>query len=125
GGVGWGRDVSERWGGEQGIGGEVGTAHSSAQLIELRQSEALGPVYDQRIGGRNVEAGFYDRGRQQHVIFAVIEGRHDVFEHGRRDLPVGHCDPCLRPLLVEEILGASEVRDTRATVEGWAETASS
>ena len=89
-------------------------------MIELRQAEHVGAVHDQRVGGRDIEAGFDDGGRQQHVVFAVIEGRHDVVEHGRRHLPVGDADAHLRNILVEEILGAGEVLDARADIEGLA-----
>ena len=61
-----------------------------------------------------------DGGRQQHVVFAVVEGRHDVVEHGRRHLPVRDGDAHLRHILVEEILGAGEVLDARADIEGLA-----
>jgi hypothetical protein len=37
-------------------------------------------MHDQRVGGRDVEAGLDDRGREQHVVFAVVERRHDVFQ---------------------------------------------
>ena len=74
-------------------------------------------MHDQRVGGRDVEPGFDDRGRQQHVVLAVVERRHDVFEHGRRHLAVRDRDPHLRHVLVEEILGAGQVLDARADVE--------
>ena len=77
------RDLALRRQREQRIGAQLGAADAAAQLIELRQAEAVGAVHDQRIGGRNVEAGFDDGGRQQHVVFAVVEGGHDVVEHGR------------------------------------------
>ena len=66
--------------GEQRIGALLGAADAAAQLVELRQAEHVGAVDDQRVGGRDVEAGFDDRGRQQHVVGAVVEGGHDVFE---------------------------------------------
>jgi hypothetical protein len=46
----------------------LGAADTAAQLVELGQAEHVGPVHDQRVGGRHVEAGFHDRRRQQHVI---------------------------------------------------------
>ena len=60
---------------EQRIGAQLGAADAAAQLVELRQAEHVGAVHDQRVGGRDVEAGFDDRGRQQHVVLAVVEGR--------------------------------------------------
>src|SRR5581483_6027868 len=58
---------------QQRIGPQLGAADAAAQLIELRQAEAVGAVDDQRIGGRDIEPGFDDGGRQQHVVFAVVE----------------------------------------------------
>ncbi len=66
----------------------------------------------------NVEAGLDDRGREQDVVLAVVERRHDVFERGRggiwpcatRDLHLGH-------VLVEEILDLGEVLDARHDIE--------
>ena len=66
---------------EQRIGAQLRAPDPPAQLIELRQPEHVGAVHDQRVGGRDVEAGFDDRGREQHVVLAVVERRHDVFEH--------------------------------------------
>ena len=89
---------------EQRIGAHLGTADPSAQLIELRQAKAVGAVHDQRIGSRNVETGLDDRGREQQVVFAVVESRHDVVEHGRRHLPVRDDDSHLGHMLVEKFL---------------------
>ena len=111
------RDLRLRRQREQRIGAQFGAPHPPAQLIELRQAEHVGAVHDQRIGGRDVEAGFDDGGRQQHVVFAVVEGRHDVVEHGRRHLPVRDGDAHLRHILVEEILGAGQILDARADIE--------
>ena len=102
---------------EQRIGAHLRAADPAAQLIELRQPEHVGAVHDQRVGGRDVEAGFDDRGRQQHVVLAVVERRHDVFEHGRRHLAVRDRDLHLRHVLVEEVLGAGEILDARADIE--------
>ncbi len=99
------------------IGAQLGAPDPAAQLIELRQAETVGAVHDQRVGGRNVEPEFDDRGRKQHVVLAVVERRHDVFEHGRRHLPVRDRDLHFRHLLVEEILDAGEVLDARTDVE--------
>ncbi len=89
--------------------------HAAAQLVELRQAEHIGTMNDQRVRGWNVEPGFDDGGREQHVIFAVVEGRHDVVEHGRRHLAVCNDDAHLRHMLVEEILGLGEIIDARQT----------
>ena len=102
---------------EQRIGAQLRPPHPSAQLIELRQAKHVGAVHDQRIGVRNIEAGLDDGGRQQDIVFAVIEGRHDVFDHGRRHLAVRDRDLHFRHVLFEEILDAGEVFDPRHDIE--------
>ena len=72
---------------------------------------------DQRIGVGNIEAGLDDGGRQQDVVFAVVEGRDDVLDHGRRHLAVRDRDLHLRYVLVEEILDPREILDSRHHVK--------
>ena len=98
---------------EQRIGACLGATDPPAQLIELREAEHVGAMHDQRVGGRDVEAGLDDRGREQHVVFAVVEGRHDVFEHARRHLPVRDRDARLRHGLVEIGFHLGKILDAR------------
>ncbi len=70
---------------------------------------------DQRIGGRYVEAGFDDGGGQKNIIFAVIEGIHDVFQFPRRHLPMGNCDLQLRHVGLQEGVDIGEIGQTRQT----------
>ena len=114
------RDLARGRQREQRIGAQLGAADAAAQLIDLRQPEHVGAMHDQRIRGRNIEPGFDDGGREQHVEFAVVERRHDVFEHGRRHLAVGRGDAHFRHVLVEEGLGLGEIFDARADIEGLA-----
>ena len=58
---------------EQRVRAQLGAADAAAELIDLRQAEHVGAVHDQGVRGRNIEAGFDDRGRQQHVELAVVE----------------------------------------------------
>ena len=102
---------------EQRIGAQLRAPDPAAQLIELRQAEHVGAMHDQGIGGRNIETGFDDGRRQQHVVFAVVEGRHDVVQYGRRHLAVSYAEPDFRNVLVEEILDPGEILDPRRDVE--------
>ena len=111
------RDLLLRRQREQRIGAQLRSPDPAAQLIKLREPEHVGAVHDQRVGGGNIEAGFDDGGRQQDVVFAVVERRHDVLDHGRRHLAVRDRDLHLRHVLVEEILHAGEVLDARHHVE--------
>ena len=87
---------------EKRVGAGLGTADAAAQLIELGEAEHIGAVHDQRVGGRDVEARFHDRGREEHVVLAVVERGHDVVELARPHLAVGACDLHLRHGLGEE-----------------------
>ena len=74
-------------------------------------------MHDQRVGGRDVETRLHDRGRQQDIVLAVVERRHDVLDHGRRHLAVRHRDLHLGHVLVEEVLHLGEIVDARADIE--------
>ena len=111
------RDLAHGRQREIGIGALLGAPDPAAQLIELRQAEHVGAMHDQGVGGRDVEAAFDDVGREQHVVLAVVERGHDVFELGRRHLAVGDGDAHFRHGLVEERLGLGEVLDARADIE--------
>ena len=68
------RDLLLRRQREQRIGPQLRAADAAAQLIELGEAEHVGAMHDQRVGVGDVEAGFDDRGREQDVVFAVVEG---------------------------------------------------
>ena len=54
-------------------------AHAPAQLVQLRQAEALGVLHHHDGGVGNVDADFDDRGGDQHIDFAALEAAHDDF----------------------------------------------
>ncbi len=49
---------------------------AAAQLVQLRQAEALGVFDDHQAGIGHIDADFDHRGRHQHVDFVGDEGRH-------------------------------------------------
>ena len=59
-----------------GVGAVVRTADAAAQLVQLRQAEAVGAVDDDGVGGRHVDAGLDDRGADQHVEALAVEIQH-------------------------------------------------
>ena len=74
-------------GGRQiGIGARFRSPDTAAKLVQLGESEAVGTVDDQCVGAWDVETAFDDRGRKQHVIFAIIECAHPVLDLGRGHL---------------------------------------
>ena len=105
---------------EQRIGAHLGAADTAPELVELRQAEHVGPVHDQRVGGRDVEAGFHDGGGEQHVVLAIVEGVHDVVEFAGRHLAVGDGHLQFRHLSLEEILDFRQIRNARHDVERMA-----
>ena len=106
--------------GEVGVGARLGAADAAAQLIELGEAEHFGAMHDQRVGVGQVEAGFDDGGRQQHVVLAVVEGGHDVFQLARRQLAGGARERQLRHRLAQEVGDLVEVGDARGDVEALA-----
>ena len=77
---------------EVGVGPLTGPAHPAAQLVELAQPEQVGPVDDEGVHRRHVDAGLDDRGADQHVVAALPEVDHDLLEAALVHLPVGDGD---------------------------------
>ena len=74
-----GRHHGFRWCQEVGIGTMVGASNAPAKLVQLCETEAIGPVDDDRIRRWHVDSTFHDRGAQEHVESPVIEVEHDLF----------------------------------------------
>ena len=65
---------------EVGVRGDVAPAHAPADLVELRESERVGALDDQRVRLRDVEARLDDRRRDEHVGVAGEEREHVLLE---------------------------------------------
>ena len=63
----------------------VAAAHASAQLMQLRQAELVGPRHDDGVGAGHVNTSLDDGGAQQQVVAL----RHKVFHHAL-ELALGH-----------------------------------
>src|SRR5690606_9226537 len=70
------------------IGLMMRAADAAAQLMQLRQTEPVRAVDDDRVRGRDVDAALDDRRADEHVDLAVIEREHDFLERALRHLPV-------------------------------------
>ena len=90
--------------GEIGIGAQFRSTHPAAQLVKLRQTEHVSAVNDQRVGPWNVQAALHNRRGQQHIIFALVERGHDVFELTRSHLSVGDDERHFRHIIPQETL---------------------
>ena len=106
--------------GEQRIGACLGAADASAQLIELGEAEHVGPPDDQCVRGRDVEAGFDDRRRQQHVVLSLVEGGHDVFELAAAIWPWPTATFASGTYSLEERLRLGDILDARADIRSSA-----
>ena len=69
--------------GQIGEGPRLGPADAAADLVQLGQAEHVSLVHDQCVGRRNIKSGLNNRGRQQQVVAAVVEGAHHIFQLGR------------------------------------------
>jgi hypothetical protein len=77
-------------------------------------------MHDQRVGRGDVEAGLHDRGGEQHVILAVVEGVHHLIELAAGHLAVGARDLQLRHMFLEKGGSIVEIGDARHHEEGLA-----
>ena len=75
-----------------GVGLVVRAAHTSTQLVQLRQTEFVGPVHDDGVGGGHVDAGFDDGGAQQYVEALLVKIAHDAFQLALGHLAMRHFD---------------------------------
>ena len=106
--------------GEIGIGARLGTPHPPAKLIQLRKAEHIRSVNDKCVCGRNIDAGFNNGGRNQHVILAVIKGCHPVFDLASRHLAMRGNELHLRHIGFQKLLSVGEISDTRYDIEALA-----
>ena len=65
------------WQHQDGVGSPVRSAYPASQLVEIRESEAIGPVYYDGIGVRNIDATFDYGGREQDISLSFDELMHD------------------------------------------------
>ena len=77
------------------VGALAAAADPAAQLVQLGQAVHVGPVDDQGVGVRDVQAGLDDRGRDQDVVVPLPEVDHDLFQLVLVHLPVRDGDPGL------------------------------
>ena len=75
-----------------GVGPLAGPADPAAQLVELAEAEQVGPVDDERVDRRHVDARLDDRRAHEHVVLALPEVEHDLLERALVHLAVGHRD---------------------------------
>ncbi len=78
-----------------GVGPLAGPADASAELVELAQTEEVGPVDDQRVDGGHVDARLDDGRADQHVVGPLPEVEDHLLERALVHLPVGHGHPGL------------------------------
>ena len=96
-----------------GIGAGLGAPDAAADLVKLGEAEAIGAVDDQRVGGRDVETRFDNRGGEQHVVALVVKGAHPFFDFGRRHLAVRRYRLHLRHLFADELFDIGKIGDAR------------
>ena len=88
------RLCGQRFGLHQQIGVSlmVRASDAAAQLVQLRQAEAVGTVHQDGVGGRHIDAGLDDRGAQQHIETLLVKVAHHRFEFALVHLPVRDAD---------------------------------
>ena len=90
---------------EVGVGALPGAANPTPQLIQLRQSHAMGINHHDRVGVRDIQPRLDDGGTDQHIGLAADELHHHVRERGFGHLPVADHDPGLGHQPLDPLLG--------------------
>ena len=67
-------------------------ADAAAQLVQLRQAQAVGVVDHDGVGGGHVDAALDDRRAQQHVEAPVVEIHHQLLEVALAHLAMADAD---------------------------------
>ena len=75
---------------EPGVGLNATAAHTTAQLIQLSQAEAVGVLDQDRVDPGDVQAAFDDGGAEHHVGLTGVEGDHGAFQFAFGHLAMGH-----------------------------------
>src|SRR6266545_6340651 len=104
------------------MGGHVGAADPSANLVELRQPELIRPLDDQSVRLRYVQARLDDRRRNEDIRVATEEGVHLLLQ-----LPFAHLAMCdeeaeTRRELLQLLQRLVDRLDAVVEVEGLAAT---
>src|SRR6185312_2421331 len=69
-----------RRGDEISVGAVVRAPDAAPELVQLRESHAIGAVDDDRVGRRDIDAALDDGRAEQQVEAAVIEVDHELLE---------------------------------------------
>jgi len=56
-----------------------GATNASTQLIQIRQTETIGAIDDNRVGVWNIQAAFDDGGADQNIDFSADRSMHHHF----------------------------------------------
>src|SRR5918992_2578867 len=73
---------------EIGVGPVLAPAHPSSELVKLGESKTVGPVNNQRVNVRHVQARLDNGGADQHIGLSIGESQHYLFQLGLGHLPV-------------------------------------
>ena len=84
---------------------------ASSELIELRETQTIGAIDDDRVGVRNVETRLDDGRRHEDVELAVHEVDHDALEPLLLHLTVPHDDARLGHELLDKPRKRADRRD--------------
>ena len=74
----------------------IRSSDPTTQLVQLCQSELVGPFDDDGVGIRHIDTGFNDGAADQNVQLSVVEIVHHRFELSFRHLTMANTNPYLR-----------------------------
>ena len=93
------------------IGPLAAAADPAADLVELREPEVIGAVDQDGVGAGDVQAGLDDGRAEEHVVLAVDEVGHHLFQLALLHLAVRHGDLRLRHELRQVVVDAADRLD--------------
>ncbi len=96
---------------QPGVGLMVRAPDAPAQLVQLGQAEVIRAFDDNRVRGRDINAGFNDGGTHQHVETLVVEVVHHPLQLALAHLPVTNGDARFRHQFCQPVGGFLNVFD--------------
>jgi hypothetical protein len=68
------------WSQQVGVGRFIPSTHSTSQLVEIGKTVSIGPIDEDGVGIRNIDATFDDGGGEKKMELALLKSVKDLFD---------------------------------------------